>query len=54
MKYLTKQPSCMSSINFIFKVHNLLPKLYKQMTSEIVFHIMSTNFQAPVIKQKSH
>jgi hypothetical protein len=54
MKFLTKQPSYLLSINFIFKVHNLLPKLYKPMTCEIVFHIRSTTFQAHVIKLKSH
>ncbi len=35
MKLLTKQPSYFSFINLIFKVHNLLPKLYKPTTCEL-------------------
>jgi hypothetical protein len=54
MKLLTKQPSCFLSMNLIFEVHNLLPKLYKLTTCEIVFYIRSTTFQALVVKQKSH
>ncbi len=54
MKFFTKQLNYFFSINFIFGVHNLLPKLYKPVTCEISFQIRNTIFQAFAIKQKSN
>ncbi len=54
MRLLTKQRSFFFFVNLIFEVHNLLPKLYKPTTCETSFHIKRTNFQAPMIKRKSH